>query len=360
MLDIKKTLFGILGFAGICIGVLILAYLSIYFWPFLVAAIIAIILERVINMILKKVKLSRRFVGTILVVLTYLVFAFIIGMIIYMLIGEMISISTKIPDTYNNIKDEYKEVYNKFSAFLDRTPNKISEEIYDFGLGLISKVTDFATEVINFVISFVMFMPKLMIYVIITFLATLFLVVDRREISKGIYKIFPNKIVKKTEEVCKNCIGSLINFLKAQFIIISITFVELVITFLVLKVNYPITLALIVALVDALPILGTGTILIPWAVLSAVTGNLGFGVGLLIAYIIITVVRQLTEPRVVSKKIGVHPFVTLLSMYLGFKLIGVFGMIVGPIMIVIYKNVFETMFEVGFFKKMFVYKDNVK
>lgn len=357
MLDFKKTFIGIFGFFAVCIGVLILAYLSIYFWPFLVAMVISIILERLITVLLKKIKISRKILGTILVVITYIIIATIIGLVIAGLIGEMINLSTKIPEIYNRIKQEYKESYAKIQIFIDRTPNKISNEIYDFGLEILSKLKDIATDVINFVISFVMFMPKLIIYIIVTFLATLFLVTDRREISKGLYKIFPTSMVIKIERVCKNSIKSLTNLLKAQGIIILVTFIELTITFVILKRDYPITLALLVALVDALPILGVGIILIPWAIYSAVTGNITLGIALIIAYIIITVVRQLIEPKVVSKNIGIHPFITLLSMYIGFKLVGVLGMVLGPVMMIIYKNVFEIMFEAGFFKKMFIYKE---
>ena len=119
---------------------------------------------------------------------------------------------------------------------------------------------------------------------------------------------------------------------------------------------YPLLLAFLIAIIDALPILGTGTVLLPWAVYSAITGNLGLGLGLLVTYIIITVVRQLVEPRIVSSNLGVHPFLTLITMYIGFKIFGLFGLIVGPVVMIIYKNVFAIMFETGYLKKLFVYK----
>lgn len=90
--------------------------------------------------------------------------------------------------------------------------------------------------------------------------------------------------------------------------------------------------------------------MIPWAIISAVNGNLRLGIALFILYVIILVVRQLLEPRIVGKKIGTHPIFTLIAMYTGFKISGVIGLIIGPIVLIILQNVFETMIDNGIVK----------
>ena len=360
MIDYKKTGLKLLGFIAVCAVVLLSIGLGIYFWPFLIGILIAVAVERLVNFFIEKFKWPRKLVGTILVVLVYILIGAILSLIVSSLVREAIDISSKIPTIYEESKIEYNAIYKSITEFMDRTPSTVSNSIYDLGLKVLGEVTEFATKIVNGVIDFIMFVPNIIIYIIITFLATLFLVTDRRTITRYLTDIFPNELVKKVSSVVVKSFRSLGSYLKAMCIMICITFVELLIAFSILGQPYPLTLALIVAIVDALPILGTGTVLIPWAIYSAITGNIGMGVALLVVYLVITVVRQLLEPRIVSENIGVHPFVTLLAMYVGFKIFGLFGLVIGPVVMVIFKNVFETMFAAGYFKSLFVYKKDKK
>lgn len=355
-MDYKKTALNLLGFVCIIAAVLIAIYLCVYFWPFMVGILVAILLERIINFFVKRAKISRKSVGTFMVILFYIIIAMIIYLIIFSLIREAISITAKLPDIYDDLKVRYNDIYYRLQSLMDRTPDTVAVSLYNVGLELLNKMLGIFTDLANSVVNFVMFIPQLMVYVIVTFLASLFIVTDRRAILKVANDILPNKLTRKATNVLMLSIKSLGSYLKAQFILICITFIQLFIAFVILKQPYPLTLALIVAVVDALPILGTGTVLIPWGIYAGITGDLGLGIGLLVVYAIILIIRQLIEPRIVSDKIGVHPFLTLLAMYVGFKLLGLIGMIVGPVILVIYKNVFTTMFEAGYFKRLFVYK----
>ncbi len=360
MIDYKKTGLKFLGFLAVCAVVLVAIGLGIYFWPFLIGILIAVAVERLVNFFIVKFKWPRKLIGTILVILVYVLIAGLLTLIITALVREAIDISGSIPSIYEESKIEYNAIYKSITEFMNNTPSTISNSIYELGLQLLGKVTELATNIVNSVIQFIMFMPNIMIYVVITFLATLFLVTDRRTITRYLTDALPNELVKKVSNVIVKSFKSLGSYLRAQCVMICITFVELLIAFTILKQPYPLTLALVIALVDALPILGTGTVLIPWAIYSAITGNIGMGIGLLVVYLIITVVRQLVEPKIVSQNIGVHPFITLLAMYIGFKIFGLFGLIVGPVVMVIFKNVFETMFAAGYFKSLFVYKKEKK
>ena len=120
--------------------------------------------------------------------------------------------------------------------------------------------------------------------------------------------------------------------------------------FLGFNVKYPLLIALITAFVDALPILGSGTVLVPWAIISALDGDINLGVALVVLWIIMCVVRQFIEPKVVSNKLGIHPIFTLIAMYTGFKLFGVMGLLVGPIALIIIKSIFSTLIDQGIIK----------
>ena len=120
-----------------------------------------------------------------------------------------------------------------------------------------------------------------------------------------------------------------------------------------LNVGYPLLTALGIAFADALPILGSGTVMIPWAIISAIQGDLTLAIALIVLYVIISIVRQILEPKMVSKHIGIHPIFTLIAMYTGYKAIGLFGMLLGPIVLIIIKPIFETLIDKGIVKTIF-------
>ena len=104
---------------------------------------------------------------------------------------------------------------------------------------------------------------------------------------------------------------------------------------------------------SALPILGSGTVMIPWPIICGINGDIKLGIAIIVLLIIMSVVRQFLEPKLVSKNIGVHPIFTLIAMYTGFKVIGVMGLLIGPIVLIIVKNIFASLIDRGVFKTIF-------
>ena len=131
------------------------------------------------------------------------------------------------------------------------------------------------------------------------------------------------------------CTNTLFRLLKAYALLMFITFVELSVGLLILRVKGAVWLAALIAIVDILPVLGTGTVLIPWTLFELISGNFGMALGLLILYVFITVLRNILEPRLVSYQIGLNPLVTLFFMYLGLQIAGVAGMMLFPVVVMI-------------------------
>ena len=156
----------------------------------------------------------------------------------------------------------------------------------------------------------------------------------------------------------RDLIKTLGGYLKAEVILIVISFVISLIGlyvfhFMGLNVEYPFLIALLIGFVDALPIFGSGTVMIPWAVFTAFMGDLKLALAIFILWAIMSIVRQFIEPRIVSGHIGIHPIFTLIAMYTGFKIIGVIGMFVGPIVLIILKNIYQTLIDKGVVKSIF-------
>ena len=141
----------------------------------------------------------------------------------------------------------------------------------------------------------------------------------------------PEKIKKHWYSLIKSLKLACGGYIRAQLIIMTIVFTILLIGFSILGVKTAVLFAFIIAVIDMIPILGTGTVLLPWAVISLLQSNYKLAVGLVIIYLVVLLTRQLIEPKIVGSQIGLHPLATLLAMYTGYKLIGMFGMILGPI-----------------------------
>jgi len=355
MIDYKKTGIKIAFLIAIILGIILSLMLGMFFWPFVVAIITSIILDKLVESIVRKIKIPRKVVGIVLVLLLYVVIAFIIYVLISKLLREAIDIVSDIPGIFEYIKNRYNYIYEKYISAIHSIPASISQKIYDLGLGILSGLSKYITKIFNETFNFIMFIPNILIYIIITLLATLFLVTDKRKLSMYVHDILPKKFVRKISNIFKGIITSLGQYLKAQLFMICITFVELLIAFFILKQPYPFTFALVISIIDALPIVGVGGILIPWGIYSATVGNMYLAGGLLITYVVIIIMRQLIEPRIVSNNLGVHPFITLISMYIAFKIFGIIGLIIGPIIMVVFKNVFSQLFENGYLKNIIVY-----
>ena len=120
-----------------------------------------------------------------------------------------------------------------------------------------------------------------------------------------------------------------------------------------LNVGFPLITALGITFVDALPILGSGTVMVPWAIICGLNGDLVLGIAIIVLLIVMSTARQFLEPRLVSKHIGVHPIFTLIAMYTGFKVWGILGLLAGPIILIILKNVFASLIDGGVMKTIF-------
>jgi sporulation integral membrane protein YtvI len=168
----------------------------------------------------------------------------------------------------------------------------------------------------------------------------------------------PEKWAKQLISHTKELIKSLGCYLKAQVKLILISFIISLVGLTIfsvvgLNVNYPLLAAIGIAIVDALPIFGSGTVMVPWAIISAFNGNISLGVAILALWIIMSVVRQIIEPKIVSGQIGIHPIFTLIAMYTGFRFLGFIGLFVGPIILIILKNIYEVRIDRGFVKSIF-------
>ncbi len=322
----------------------VLPRLLVIFLPFIIAYILAKMIEPLVHMLEGRFRIHRK-VGSII---GLLIATGIIGLMISTLVMRIYDEIRGLIVNFPFIKANFIE-YATF--FINSGPGKslpasMKDTIMDI-LGnmngyiwtFMSPFTDNSFGIAKRVLSSV---PSTLIFVIVTLFSTYLISSDNRNIYKGILSVMPEGFGEKMSRTKNTLTFALGAYLKAQLILMSLTFIQMCIWFLCLHVNYALAMAFITAIVDALPFLGTGTLLIPWAAFCFVTGNYSMGVALLIAYGVAFTIRQFLEPKLVSVQIGLHPLITIMSIYVGLTTFGFFGVVLGPVVAIIIVDIIKT------------------
>lgn len=349
---IYKVIRKVLNIVLLILGVYIGAKLAVFYMPFLVAFVISLMIEPGIKYLMKKTKLSRKMSSIIIFII---VFAIIIGSITWGIVS-LISESTNLLQTLNLYIDraytQIQETIGKLSISRVSISSSVASLMQDASKELLFKLSTWITGFLTKLMSIITSIPSIAIYVVITILSVYFVCTDRIYILDFMEHHMPKKWVQKIGGHIREITIKLGGYLKAEAILILVSFVISLVGLYIFKfvgmnVKYPLLIALGIGFVDALPILGSGSVMAPWAVMEALNGDIQLGVAIIVLWIIMSIVRQFLEPKIVSGKIGIHPIFTLIAMYTGFKVIGVMGMLVGPIVLIILKSVFASVLEEG-------------
>ena len=349
---IYKVIRRVLNIALIIVVVYIGAKLAVFYMPFLVAFVISLMIEPGIKYLMKKTKLSRRMSSIIIFIL---VFSIIIGSVTWGIVS-LISESTNLLQTLNLYIDkaytQIQETIGKISISRASISNDVTNLMQDASKEVLFKISTWITRFLTKLMSVITSIPTIAIYVVITILSVYFVCTDRIYILDFMEHHMPRKWVQKIGVHIREITIKLGGYLKAEAILILVSFIISLVGLYIFKfvgmnVKYPLLIALGIGFVDALPILGSGSVMAPWAVMEALNGDIQLGVAIIVLWIIMSIVRQFLEPKIVSGKIGIHPIFTLIAMYTGFRVIGVMGMLVGPIVLIILKSVFASVLEEG-------------
>ncbi len=353
-----RVLTRILYVIAILIGLYIGLKLSIFYMPFLVAFIISLIIEPAIRFIMKKTKLTRRTSSIIIFVVALIVILGGFTWLIVTLFSESSSLLQSLNDYFEKAYTQFQSLITKFDLDKIHLSNEILNVIDNSTGDILKTASNWLKNSLTSLIDVITSLPSIMICIGITIISLYFICVDKIYILDQIEHHTPKIWVKKMKIHLSEITQTLGGYLKAQATLILVSFIVSLVGLYILKIvgfsiQYPLLMALFIGFVDALPILGSGSVMIPWALISAINGDIRLGIAIIVLLIIMTIIRQVLEPKLVSKNIGVHPIFTLIAMYTGFKLIGVFGLLIGPIVLIIFKNIFSSLIDQGVFKTIF-------
>ncbi len=218
------------------------------------------------------------------------------------------------------------------SAFWTQVDAKIAEIVSD-------TLTRWSARIPDMIAAFARGIPSAIVFVLTFLLAAFYCCADGTKITQAVLGWLPENMRRRFPEGRERLFRVGGRYLRAYFLLFLLTFAELFIGFTVLRLPYTFLPALIIALVDILPVLGVWTVLVPCGVIELLRGNIGLGSGLLILCGIMLLLRQFSEPRIIGESLGLHPLATLFAAYVGLQLFGLFGMLLGPAAALVIKSV---------------------
>lgn len=331
--------------------------------PFIVALAIAVILQKPLRIVSEKTKIKKNILGAVavLLIISIIISAFVL--VGYRLFVEFKGFGEYIMSRMSDLPALIRSAEQWILARLTVLPDSLEKTVTDSVTGIVDRLLlasqeetsdltqtveggldlSFLATPLGGLLSTAKQIPVIFAGVFMGIIACFFITCDydkfRLLISENISREHEVAIVK-TRRILGDILGKM---LKSYATLIFITFCEVSIGLNIMKLlgvysgGYILVISIITAIVDILPVLGTGTILIPWAIFNLFTGNIGLGIGLVILYVLITVIRQVIEPRLVAMNVGLHPAITLFGMYLGVQIFGFFGIFILPITFVLVK-----------------------
>ncbi len=294
----------------------------------------------------RRFPMNKSFAGVLSVLLLFLVLGGVATLVIIRLVGTIGDVVVAIPGIYSEtVLPELEETADKLlkwagridQAMLETVEAAISNVISAMG----SAVVKFSMNAVTWVSSFATKLPSIMLNTVICLIATVFIAVDFdiiREFIKCNLRDMPLQMLVDVRDTFLDIVWQ---FLRSYALIFVITAAEITLGLLIIRVERPLMLGILISLFDAFPIVGSGSILVPWGIFSLMSGDPVRAVSLVLLFAVIVVVRQVIEPKIVGKHVGMKPIVTLVSMYAGTRLFGALGLFALPITVAILTDMNE-------------------
>ncbi len=341
----------------IALGIFLLALfllprLLMFFLPFVVGWIIALIASPLVRFFEEKIKLKRKIGSAFVIIAVIALVVLLLYFGISWLAEQVVGLISALPDMWSGMEADINSMGKNLDSVLRKLPGESKIDLNNFADSIGSYVGDFfekiGTPTIEAAGNLAMQLPSLFIGVIMALLSAYFFVAEHQQINEWFRRHMPASVQLYYGMVRRSLVRSVGGYLKAQLKIEVWMYLLLVLGLGVLGVNYYALIAVGIAILDFLPFLGTGTVLIPWAVIKIFAEDYKAAVGLLIIWCGGQLARQLIQPKIVGDSIGVPPLPTLVLLYIGYRIGGVVGMIVAvPVGLLFY-----TMYQEGVFNSV--------
>lgn len=320
-----------------------LRYIIYWIMPFILGFTIAFMLQPMIRSLIKRTHLPNKLCAAAVFILFYATIGACAAYLCFKGYGFAKDFIIRIPDLYQT---QFEPSLTAAFASLESTLGEVHPDIWEtvqnllmnFNETLSSIITSASKGFLNMLTNFAGSVPNGVISFFFTILSSFFFSFDYRKITNFLMRQLSDKSKHLLLSIKSYITGSASSMLIAYMKLMLLTFIELTIGLSLLKIDNAIIIAFLIALFDLLPVFGTGGIMIPWIIYVFFVKQTKLAVGLLIVYLIITLIRNVVEPKIVGKQLGMHPLLMLLCMYLGARLFGFLGIFLMPMLLIIVIN----------------------
>ena len=342
-LKIAVNIISVLAGCVICFWVVPKAVM--FFMPFVIAGIIALIANPVVRFLEKRMKIVRK-AGTAFVIIIVIALIVFLGyLIIAKIVDEVVSFAAAAPQLWKRTEQTLRSAMGVYNVYLNKMPasvqNWLNDATANAGVSISTWFSNLGTPIADMTSAWAQNVPLVIIGIIMSILSSYFFLAERDYLLRLIRRIVPGPVMKRWNIVYGTMKDAVGGYLKAQFKIMGIVYIVLFIGLLILRQDNALLVALLIALLDFLPFFGTGTVMVPWAVIEAFRADYKLAVGLLITWGVSQLVRQLVQPKLVGDSLGLDPLPTIFLLYIGFRIGGAAGLILavpmGMIIINLYK-----------------------
>ena len=330
--------------AGVALAYLFLQYVLPILLPFLLAYGIAMLIRPVANEISKSTHLGRGLCSVFLLLVIFGLGGWGLWVGSVKLITELGNLVERllsdggILDAIDSLMLWAEGIGARF-GFFGSGEEGGAQAFYDAVMQMVGNVlSSLASRLPELAGNVFSALPSILFFLVVSVVACFYFCTDGVSITRTLGSFLPRKWQQKLPQVRESLRDVLRKYVKAYGLLLFITFALLLVGFWMLRVEYAFLLAFLIALADMLPIIGVGTILIPWGIVMLLQKQFYLGFGLLILYLVISLIRQVTEPKVLGKSLGLHPLLTLFATYVGFTLFGLLGMILAPVVALLGKR----------------------
>lgn len=309
------------------------------FLPFILGYLFSLLVNPLADKLQKKMKIPRGLSAVLVIVLIVGILGGILTFAIWKIIDEARMLYDQFPAIYISMRDGMRSLGEKWSTVYVNLPANIQEALTALGDAVSDKaasiINNVSAPVVNHAGNFAKALPRVFIAVIVFLLSSYFMVSESRSVSEAVKRFTSPRLAERLSLIKREIKKYLGGYLKAQGILMMIAFVIMFIGLSIFDIQYALLIALGIAIVDALPFFGSGLILWPWTVVEFLNGDIKLGIGLICIYVAVTIMRRFAEPKLVSTGMGMHPLLTLMSMYVGYKTLSIGGLILGPIILML-------------------------
>jgi len=280
--------------------------------------------------------MGRIVASSITCTLFMLIFLSTIYLLGVQVLEQSMNFLTNAPAYFEGVQAYILKLIEEGQGFLDT----MSPDIANSVIGMLSNLSDSISGIVNklsqILLSFASGIPGLFFFFLFFIVALYLFCFNMDTMRRSMLTLFEDRSRDQVNEVLNSLKNSVFGFIRAQIIFSAFTYITTLIGLLILGVKYPLAIALLVTIVDILPILGVGSALVPWAVYCLLTGDIFTGLGLIVLFLVITVLRRIIEPKILGDAVGIGSLSALISLYVGMQLAGAIGLFLGPLVVIVY------------------------